>query len=93
MSKKNTEKEKVIYLFAKEGKKAPMVNLYSLPTKCPVCNVFQEPKLMGVQFNDYKEDARIQFSCTNKKCKSLFSTLYMKGRYYGNEQYHFISFL
>lgn len=90
MTKKN--KEKVIYLFAKGGKKTRMINLYSLPTKCPVCNVYQEPKPIGVNFSEY-DDAKVKFSCVNKSCKSSFSALYMKGSYCKEEQYHFISFL
>jgi hypothetical protein len=89
MTKK--KKEKVIYLVTNAHKKAPLINLYSLPTKCPVCHSFQEPKPTSFQFNK-NDDAMVQFSCINDSCKSSFSAFYIKGTY-GNEQYHFISFI
>lgn len=70
MTKKN--KDKVIYLVTKADKKAPLIKLYSLPTKCPVCHSFQEPDLIAVQYND-NDDAMIQFRCVDDKCKSSFS--------------------
>lgn len=89
MTKKN--KEKVIYLVTYAGKKAPLINLYSLPTKCPVCHLSQEPQSIGVHYKD-NDDARVEFRCGDDKCKSSFSALYFKGRY-GNEQYHLLCFI
>ena len=88
MTKKNNEK--VIYLVSDAVKKAPLIDLYSLPTKCPVCHSFQEPELRAVQYKD--DDAMVQFSCVKKKCKSSFSAFYFKG-YHGKEQYHFLCFV
>ncbi|WP_066047026.1 hypothetical protein [Robertmurraya korlensis] len=89
MTKKNIEK--VIYLVTDNDKKSPLINLYSLPTKCPVCHSFQEPKLRAVNFKD-DNDAWVQFSCLNNKCKSSFTAFYFKGSH-GNEQFHFLCFL
>lgn len=88
MAKKN--KEKVIYLVTDAGKKSPLISLYSLPTKCPICHSFQEPKLISYQFN-VNNDAMVKFSCVNDNCKSSFSAFYIKGNYV-HKQYHFISF-
>ncbi|KUP06201.1 hypothetical protein Q75_09750 [Bacillus coahuilensis p1.1.43] len=87
MTKKN--KEKGFYLVPPAVKKAPLINLYSLPTKCPVCHSFQEPEQIAVQETD--NDAIVKFCCTNKSCKSSFSALYLKGSY-GKQEYHFICF-
>lgn len=91
MTKK--KKENVIYLVNYTSKKAkfPMINLYSLPTKCPVCNTFQEPEPISFQYNHNDDDAKVKFSCRNKSCKSSFSALYLGGGYV-NKQYHFICF-
>jgi len=80
------QKENVTYLVSDAGKNVPLINLYSLPTKCPVCHTFQEPELRAVQYNDY-DDAIVKFCCINESCKTSFTALYLKGSY-GIEQYH-----
>ena len=67
MIKKN--KEKVIYFVHNAYENTPQINLYSLPTKCPVCHIFQEPKPITFQYN-VNDDAEVQFSCINKSCYS-----------------------
>jgi hypothetical protein len=89
MVKRNNEK--AIYLLTDAGKKTPLINLYSLPTKCPVCNSFQEPEPISFQ-NNHNDDVKVKFNCVNERCKSSFSAFYIKGSY-ENEQYQFISFL
>ncbi|WP_255233574.1 hypothetical protein [Bacillus altitudinis] len=89
MAKMN--REKVIYLVTNADKKAPLIKLYSLPTKCPVCHSFQEPQPISFKYN-HNDDARVQFRCVYGKCKSSFSALYLKGSY-GAEKFHFISFI
>lgn len=89
MIKKN--KEKVIYLVTNADKKAPLISLYSLPTKCPVCHSFKEPQQISFKYN-HNDDAMVQFRCLYDKCKSSFSALYLQGSY-GAENFHFISFL
>ncbi|GIP62693.1 hypothetical protein J32TS6_12480 [Virgibacillus pantothenticus] len=90
MPKKNNEK--VIYLVADADKKAPLINLYSLPTKCPVCNSFQEPKPISFQYN-HNDDAVVKFSCVSKNCESFFSVLYIGGGGFVNKQYYFLCYI
>lgn len=85
------KKVKVIYLVTDAGKKSPLINLYSIPTKCPFCHSFQKPEPISFHFN-YNDDAIVQFSCVSDKCKSTFSAFYLKGSK-GTEQYHFLSFI
>ena len=67
MAKKN--KEEVIYLVTNADKNAPLFNLYSLPTKYPVCHSFQKPKPLSFQYN-YNDDAIVNFVVQNgKSCK------------------------
>lgn len=89
MTKKN--KEKVIYLVTDANKKAPLINLYSLPTKCPVCHSFQEPKPISYQYN-HNDDAVVKFSCVSRSCESFFSALYIGGGIV-NKQYYFLCFI
>ncbi|WP_282035198.1 hypothetical protein [Metabacillus indicus] len=88
MTKKNNEK--VIYLATNGEENTPLINLYSIPTKCPFCHSFQKPEPISFHFN--YNDALVQFSCVTDKCKSTFSAFYIKGSY-GKEQYHFLSFV
>ncbi|PEF35337.1 hypothetical protein CON84_23495 [Bacillus sp. AFS094228] len=79
MIKKN--EEKVIYLVPNaEDKKTPLINLYSLPTKCPLCHSFQEPKPISFHLND-NDDAVVKFNCVNDSCKSSLSVFYIKSGY------------
>lgn len=83
--------EKVIYLVTDADKKSPLNNLYSLPTKCPVCNSFQEPKPISFQYN-HNDDAVVKFSCVSKNCESFFSVLYIGGGFV-NKQYYFLCYI
>ncbi|HDR4901607.1 TPA: hypothetical protein QCR38_003863 [Bacillus cereus] len=69
MAKNN--KDKVIYLVSNADKKFHVIDLYSLPAKCPVCHPFQEPKPISFHFNK-NDDAIVQFNCVNASCKSSF---------------------
>lgn len=89
MTRKNNEK--VIYLVADADKKTPLINLYSLPTKCPVCHSFQEPKPISFHYN-HNDDAVVKFSCVSKSCMSVFSALYL-GEGYINKHYYFLYFI
>ncbi|XQY90626.1 hypothetical protein ACNRWW_13945 [Metabacillus sp. HB246100] len=89
MTKKN--KEKAIYLVTNADKKAPLISLYSLPTKCLVCHTFQEPEPLSFQYSNDYNDAMVQLRCKNETCKLNFTAFYLKGKY-GNEQYHFLCF-
>jgi hypothetical protein len=89
MTKKN--KEKVIYLVADAVKKTPLINLYSLPTKCPVCHSFQEAKPISFQYK-HNDDAIVKFRCVSRSCESLFSALYIGGCLV-NKQYYFLCYI
>lgn len=62
-------------------KKAPLINLFSLPTKCSVCHSFQEPKPITFQLN-VNDDAIVKF-CSPKQRNKLTSVTAGEQKDYG----------
>lgn len=83
--------KKISYTVNDGAEKFSFVNLYSLPTTCPICFIPQDPEVNKIQFKDENDMANIIFKCINKICESTFSATYLKDMY-GRELYHFISF-